>query len=156
MVKFFAHFTLTFSAQKFTVISLRHQFIFGFMLTFAEPMCLLSHGSSIPSWPTVDWTTQPSTQVAFKSGQWSIQVFEHLVLWRFMWWAVQCSQLGEMPLMFVVKNDCLLFVLTNTLKHLEIFHRFYYMHKRRLNYEVEGRKLKEATCDSKTQLMTHI
>jgi len=30
------------------------------------------------------------------------------------------------------------------------------MHKRGLNYEAGGRKLKEATHDSKTQLMTHI
>jgi len=74
--------------------------------------------------------------MAFRSGQQGIQVFEHLVLWRFMCWAVQCSQLGDVPLTFVVEE--------------------YYMHKRKLNYEAEGRKLKEAACESKTQLMTHI
>jgi hypothetical protein len=74
-----------------------------------------------------------------------------------MWWADQCSQLGVVPLMFVVEKRLSVICVNRHIKTPEnLFHRLYYMHKIRLKYEVEGRKLKEATCDSKTQLMTHI
>jgi hypothetical protein len=44
----------------------------------------------------------------------------------------------------------------NTLHTSGNLSQAFYMHKRRLNYEAEGRKLKEATPDSKTHLMTPI